>query len=370
MTAASRSLASPESDSPELEFNLVHASQASDQLEFELLAVPQPSDELELELLGVPQPSDELDLELLGVPQPSDELELDPTQPRGELELARLPAPQPSDELEFDLLEVPQPRELRPSELPVAYEHRAPFAGLRSDIPPPNAEGLTEKDIDIVFQPIVSVLTRRVFAYEALTRCRWPSLANPETLFRRASEESCCGRLGRMVRAASVQKAPGVPLFVNVHPDELSARWLVRPDDPVFFHDHDVYVEITESAAFTHYEVCVNVLKEIQSRAGIFLAVDDLGAGHSNLKRVLDLEPRIVKLDRALITGLDQNPRQQILVRHVVRLCVELGAEVVAEGIETADELSAVVDLGCHYAQGYLLGRPSYPLPPGHWPED
>jgi len=243
-----------------------------------------------------------------------------------------------------------------------------PFDALRSD-PPPNAEGLTEKDIDIVFQPIVSVSTRRTFAYEALTRCRWPSLANPETLFRRASEASCCGRLGRMVRAASVQRAQGVPLFVNVHPDELSARWLVRPDDPIFFHDHDVYIEITESAAFTHYEVCVNVLREIQSRAGIFLAVDDLGAGHSNLKRVLDLEPRIVKLDRALITGLDQSPRQQILVRHVVRLCVELGAEVVAEGIETADELSAVVDSGAHYAQGYLLGRPSYPLPPGCWPE-
>lgn len=286
-----------------------------------------------------------------------------------------------SPELEFDLVEdldIPQESGVRPSQLPASeqdFEAAAaeaddgePFQGLRSD-PPPNAGGISEKDLDIVFQPIVAINTRRVFAYEALTRCRWPSLANPETLFRRASEESCCGKLGRIVRAASVQRAPGVPLFVNVHPDELSARWLVRPDDPVFFHDHDVYVEITESAAFTHYELCVSVLKEIQSRAGIFLAVDDLGAGHSNLKRVLDLEPRIVKLDRALITGLDQNPRQQILVRHVVRLCVELGAEVVAEGIETYDELSAVVDSGCHYAQGYLLGRPSYPLPPANWPE-
>jgi EAL domain-containing protein (putative c-di-GMP-specific phosphodiesterase class I) len=256
---------------------------------------------------------------------------------------------------------------VRPSEMPSSTPPGTPFEALRSD-PPPNAQGLTEKDIDIVFQPIISIDTRRVFAYEALTRCRWPSLGNPETLFRLASEASCCGRLGRMVRAASVARAPGVPLFVNVHPDELSARWLVRPDDPVFFHDHDVYVEITESAAFTHYDVCVNVLREIQSRAGIHLAVDDLGAGHSNLKRVLDLEPRIVKLDRALITGLDQNPRQQILVRHVVRLFVELGAEVVAEGIETADELSAVVDSGAHYAQGFLLGRPSYPPPPGYWP--
>jgi EAL domain-containing protein (putative c-di-GMP-specific phosphodiesterase class I) len=271
-------------------------------------------------------------------------------------------------ETESERADEPRPSGVRPSQMPTSDSPDTAFEALRSD-PPPDAQGLSAKDIDIVFQPIVSIDTRRVFAYEALTRCRWPSLANPEVLFKRASEESCCGKLGRIVRAASVQRAPGVPLFVNVHPDELSERWLVRPDDPVFFHDHDVYVEITESAAFTHYEVCVNVLKEIQSRAGIFLAVDDLGAGHSNLKRVLDLEPRIVKLDRALITGLDQNPRQQILVRHVVRLCVELGAEVVAEGIETIDELSAVVDSGAHYAQGYLLGRPSYPLPPGRWPE-
>jgi EAL domain-containing protein (putative c-di-GMP-specific phosphodiesterase class I) len=136
----------------------------------------------------------------------------------------------------------------------------------------------------------------------------------------------------------------------------------------VFFHDNDVYVEITESAAFTHYDLCVSVLREIQSRAGIFLAVDDLGAGHSNLKRILDLEPRIVKLDKALVTGLDKSLRQQILVRHVVRLCIELGAEVVAEGIETADELRAVIDTGAHFVQGYLLARPGYPLPPATWP--
>jgi len=269
-----------------------------------------------------------------------------------------------------DIDDPPTEREIArlPSDVPSSRATSRPFEALRS-YPPPNAEGLGAKDIEIVFQPIVSIETRRVFAYEALTRCSWPNLANPEVLFRRASEESCCGRLGRLVRAESVKRGAGVPLFVNVHPDELSARWLVRPDDPVFFHDHDVYVEITESAAFTHYDLCVNVLKEIKSRTGIFLAVDDLGAGHSNLKRVLDLEPRIVKLDRALITGLDQSGRQQILVRHVVRLCVELGAEVVAEGIETADELSAVIDSGAHYAQGFLLGRPSYPLPAGIWPE-
>lgn len=287
-----------------------------------------------------------------------------------ELERPSLPEFEPAADVASEPPEAPAVSGVRadngpPSEAPISRE---PFSTLRS-YPPPNAVGLSESDIEVVFQPIVSVLTRRVFAYEALTRCRWPTLANPEVLFRRASEEACCGPLGRIVRAAAVERAASVPLFVNVHPDELSARWLVRPDDPVFFHEHDVYLEITESAAFTHYDVCVNVLREIRSRTGIFLAVDDLGAGHSNLKRVLDLEPRIVKLDRALVTGLDQSGRQQILVRHVVRLCVELGAEVVAEGIETPDELSAVIDCGAHYAQGYLLGRPSYPLPPAVWPD-
>ncbi len=283
--------------------------------------------------------------------------------PRDDSVLPPPDSPRPASEAPAP---VPPPRRGDVVESP-APSSREPFSTLRS-YPPPNAEGLTEHDIEVVFQPIVSVTTRRVFAYEALTRCRWPSLANPEVLFKRASEEACCGRLGRIVRAAAMERAGAVPLFVNIHPDELSARWLVRPDDPVFFHEHDVYLEITESAAFTHYDVCVNVLKEIRSRTGIFLAVDDLGAGHSNLKRVLDLEPRIVKLDRALVTGLDQSGRQQILVRHVVRLCMELGAEVVAEGIETPDELSAVIDCGAHYAQGYLLGRPSYPLPPAVWP--
>ena len=276
------------------------------------------------------------------------------------VQLDSLPVPAPT-------ASAPAPRAFVDSTEDESTDDEAPFATLRS-YPPPGAHGLGEKDIEVVFQPIVSVTSRRVFAYEALTRCSWPTLSNPETLFQRASAAACCGRLGRIVRAAAIERATSVPLFVNIHPDELSERWLVRPDDPVFFHEHDVYLEITESAAFTHYDVCVSVLREIRSRTGVFLAVDDLGAGHSNLKRVLDLEPRIVKLDRALVTGLDQSERQQILVRHVVRLCVELGAEVVAEGIETADELSAVIDSGAHYAQGYLLGRPSYPLPPAVWP--
>jgi EAL domain-containing protein (putative c-di-GMP-specific phosphodiesterase class I) len=227
---------------------------------------------------------------------------------------------------------------------------------------------LAVQDLDVVFQPIVEIGTRRIFAYEALTRCKWPEYANPATLFHQASVEDACGRLGRLVREVTFERGAGFPLFVNVHPDELSARWLVRPDDPLYLHDHNIFIEITESAAFSHYEVCKSVLREMSTRGGVFLAVDDLGAGYSNLMRVLELEPHVVKLDRALITALDKSRRQQILVRHVVGLCTELGAKVVAEGIETVEELAAVTDAGVHYAQGYVLARPEYPLPKAKWP--
>lgn len=239
---------------------------------------------------------------------------------------------------------------------------RASLGGLSG------TRGLLLSDLDVVFQPIVDIARRQIFAYEALVRCKWPSLNDPAVLFERASAERSCGRLGRLIREVAISRCPGVPLFINVHPDELGASWLLRHDDPIACHDHDIFLEVTESAAFTHHEQCLNVLKELASRQGIYLAVDDLGSGHSSLKRVLDLEPRIVKLDRTLVTGLDKNVRQQALVRHLVQLCVELGAQVVAEGVETSDELQAVNDTGAHLVQGFVFARPSFPLPLARWP--
>jgi EAL domain-containing protein (putative c-di-GMP-specific phosphodiesterase class I) len=223
-------------------------------------------------------------------------------------------------------------------------------------------------DLDVVFQPIVDLKTGWTSAFEALTRCRRAELRDPVVLFERAQAEGCVGKLGRSVREVAFARCEDAPLFVNVHPRELDEGWLVRPDDPIFFHDRAVYLEITESAAFTYFELCLDVLREISARGGGHLVVDDLGAGYSNLKRVLDLEPRIVKLDLALVRGIDKSRRQQILVRQVVALCQELGADVVAEGIETVDELSAVRDTGAQYGQGYLFARPSFPPPASSWP--
>jgi EAL domain-containing protein (putative c-di-GMP-specific phosphodiesterase class I) len=223
------------------------------------------------------------------------------------------------------------------------------------------------EDLSAVFQPIVSLDGGSLFAYEALVRCRIPHYT-PPVLFERAAQLKATGRLGRMIREIAVPLCSGIPLFVNLHPTELEEGWLVRPDDPVFFHDDDIYLEVTESAPMTHLALCMNVLREVCGRAGVHLVIDDLGAGYSNLNLIADLEPRVVKLDRKLVQDLHRKPRQQKVVAMVVRLCEDLGAAVVAEGIETRDEFHAVLDSGAHYGQGYLFARPGFPVPPIMWP--
>jgi EAL domain-containing protein (putative c-di-GMP-specific phosphodiesterase class I) len=159
------------------------------------------------------------------------------------------------------------------------------------------------EDLSTVFQPIVRMDTGELFAYETLVRCGVPGFA-PITLFERAAVERSTGRLGRMIREIAVPLCGGTPVFFNLHPDELADRWLVRPDDPIFSHDHDIYLEITESVPLSHFDLCMSVLREVCARTGANLVIDDLGAGYSNLKLIADLEPKVVKLDRALVQDL------------------------------------------------------------------
>lgn len=270
--------------------------------------------------------------------------------------LSRVTSPHKSEKL--------QPRSNRLSDAPPRTEGqpsaRDSFFSFRQLVSP--------DELSVVFQPIVDMSNGRLFAHEALVRCARPELSNPLVLFERAVEAGCVGRLGRMIRDIAVPLSGTRPVFINVHPQELQEGWLVRPDDPIYSHDSEIFLEVTESVPLSHYGLCLSVLREVRARGGIQLVVDDLGAGYSNLKRIADLEPQVVKLDRGLILGVDQSARQQQLVSAVVRLCNDLNAMVVAEGIETEDEFSALRDTGAHYGQGFLFARPAYPMPTVSWP--
>ncbi len=226
---------------------------------------------------------------------------------------------------------------------------------------------IDERECFCVFQPLVDLRTQKIFAYEALARTKAPEFEGPMQLFAAAVSENVTGELGRLLRAMALQGCSGHPLFLNIHPAELNERWVVQPDDPIFQHSEDVFLEITEAVPLSHFRLCIDMLAEVRGR-GVHLVVDDLGAGYSNLKYIADLHPRVVKLDRGLIAGLTRDTRLFKLVSAIVRMCTELDARVVAEGIETETELEAVIAAGARYGQGYLLARPAFPPPQVTWP--
>jgi EAL domain-containing protein (putative c-di-GMP-specific phosphodiesterase class I) len=228
---------------------------------------------------------------------------------------------------------------------------------------------MTAGGVSVVFQPIVDIAHGKVFAYESLARSL--AFGGPVELFDAAVAQRQSGRLGRHLRELAIAGCPTHPLFLNVHPAELSERWLVQPDDPLFLHEPGVFLEITESVPLSHHVLVKSVLSEMRAK-GIGIVVDDLGAGYSNLSYIADLHPEFVKVDRGLVTDLHRDRRRQTLLRGMVRLCEDLGARVVAEGIETDDELAAARDAGVGFAQGFHVARPATPPPPPlstGWPE-
>ncbi len=101
------------------------------------------------------------------------------------------------------------------------------------------------------------------------------------------------------------------------------------------------------------------VLREYQ-RIGFMTAIDDFGAGFAGLNLLADFQPDIVKLDMALVRGIDQNKPRRAIVAGVATMCRELGIRVIAEGIETGEEMRCLRDLGIELMQGYWFGRPQF----------
>ncbi len=108
------------------------------------------------------------------------------------------------------------------------------------------------------------------------------------------------------------------------------------------------------------------MLAELKLR-GFRVAIDDLGAGHAGLQSFALLEPDIVKLDLDLVRSIDQSHTRQRLAAGLIELCHDLGAVVVAEGVESVAERDQLLELGCDLMQGFLFAHPERPPPAPHW---
>jgi EAL domain-containing protein (putative c-di-GMP-specific phosphodiesterase class I)/ActR/RegA family two-component response regulator len=222
----------------------------------------------------------------------------------------------------------------------------------------------------MAFQPIVQWGEKRVFGYEALLRSDDPLMKNPAEILDAAERLGRIHELGRAVRAnvaAAATKAPqGVKLFVNLHSFDLNDDELYSAVAPLSKIATRVVLEVTERASLVGVRSIGDRVGELKG-LGFQIAIDDLGAGYAGLASFTQLEPEVAKLDMTLVRGVDADSRRQSIVRSMKKLCDELGMMVVAEGVETAAERSALTELGCDVLQGYLFAKPQREFAPPRW---
>lgn len=218
--------------------------------------------------------------------------------------------------------------------------------------------------IAMAFQPIVAFKERRAFAYEALLRTSAADIKGPGDLLGMAEQLGRVHDLGRAVRAdvAKVLGAqdPAADIFVNLHPADLQDPQLYEPGAPLTAHARRVVLEITERASVSNEEHLAEQIRSLRA-LGYRVAVDDLGAGYSGLTTLARVQPEFVKLDGSLVRNINASSVNQLVVTAVNDLARDLGLRVVAECIETAQELETLRGLGIDLLQGYLFAKP---LPP------
>jgi PAS domain S-box-containing protein len=221
---------------------------------------------------------------------------------------------------------------------------------------------IRDDTLTTVFQPILDLGTGSVVGAEAL--CRFPSEPRqPDVWFADAQSVG----LGTSLELCAVVTAlrridelpDGVYVGLNASPRLLCSDDLYRAVS--VFPANRIVLELTEHAAVADYEELIVALDRLRG-LGVRLAVDDLGAGFASFSHVLRIRPDILKMDISITRTIDVDPARRGLARGIVSLARELGAAVVAEGVETQAELDCLVGLGIDAAQGYLIARPT-PLP-------
>ncbi|MDD2046407.1 bifunctional diguanylate cyclase/phosphodiesterase [Pseudomonas putida] len=226
---------------------------------------------------------------------------------------------------------------------------------------------LAQSALHSLFQPIVCLSERRILGYEALSRGPSNSpLHSPINLFAVARQ---AGRLTELevacresaCRRFSQQNLEG-KLFLNVSPESLLEPQYQSGRTLKMLHDlgvppSRVVIELTEQTPTDDFQLLFNALHHYRDM-GFSIALDDLGAGYSSLRLWSELRPDYVKIDRHFIDGIHLDAVKREFVGSILQIARASRAQVIAEGIELAEELKVLTEMGVDLVQGYLLGRP------------
>ena len=214
-----------------------------------------------------------------------------------------------------------------------------------------------------VFQPIVDLRRLTVVGYESLTRFDIPDAPSPDRWFAAAASRGLVPELEAASLRSALALRPDLPpncfLTINLEPESLAA-----PSVASLLLEHSplggLVVEITEHRPILHADAVRNAIERLRA-GGALVAVDDAGSGYAGLTQLLELRPSLVKLDRALVAGVDRDEAKASLVEMIGVFAGRIDAWLLAEGVETVAEARRLSDLGIPLAQGYLFGRPAAP---------
>ena len=228
------------------------------------------------------------------------------------------------------------------------------------------------------FQPIVDLHTGDIYAYEILSRAEAP-FENPVFMFEKANSWGLSWELEYTCRKIALDTIAGLPekyrrkkFFLNVSPHIFS--------DPRFvggktmetlkllkLNPGNFVIEITETTSVSDYERFEEIIQYYTSQ-GFHIALDDFGSGHSGLRTLVAMSPHYIKIDRAIVNDIQRSPYKQNLIKSLMAFSDNVDTSLIAEGIETYDELKTIFRLGVRYGQGFYLSRPA-PFPQDIDPE-
>ena len=220
-------------------------------------------------------------------------------------------------------------------------------------------------DFTMAFQPIVNTTTGEIFAHEALAR----GLNNEPAaeIFKLVNEQNRY-RFDQACRVKAVQLASqlnvGSYISINFMPNavyrpELCIRTTLEAADKFGFPVERIIFEFTEGEQVLDISHLKDIVHHYQSQ-GFLTAIDDFGAGYAGLHLLAEVQTDLLKLDMSLIRDIHKDKARRAIAKATIQMCRELSMQVIAEGIESVEELSVLQDLGVELFQGYYFARPAF----------
>jgi EAL domain-containing protein (putative c-di-GMP-specific phosphodiesterase class I) len=229
-------------------------------------------------------------------------------------------------------------------------------------------EVVLDRRIYSVYEPIVEVDSRVVFGYESLVRGPEDSeFHSPVALFGAAEENDMVFELDCLCRSSGLRGAidfpEGTKLFLNVlptafHDPNFRADRLIETLEQCRLSPSDVVFEISEQESIENFSAFKEA-RDYYRSLGFQFALDDTGSGYAGLEALLEISPEYIKMDRAFVSGVDEDPSRQDLLAALLILAEKMGSKVIGEGLDRIEELEMLGKLGIHFGQGWLFGHPT-----------